>query len=113
MDRNERKRPPRDETRVGCQAAFGIRYDKGVGKYVVTQFDDEHNHPLIEKRCVHFLLSHRHVTDAVKAQTKALRNVGVKTSQIMDFKVRELGGYEDVGFTLKDLQNKIEAERRV
>ncbi|XP_058228602.1 protein FAR1-RELATED SEQUENCE 5-like [Rhododendron vialii] len=31
----------------------------------------------------------------------------------MDLKVNESGGYGDVGFTLKDLQNKIEVERRV
>ncbi|KAF7144823.1 hypothetical protein RHSIM_Rhsim04G0060700 [Rhododendron simsii] len=66
-----------------------------------------------EKRCVHFLLSHRCVSDAVKARTKAMHNVGVKTGQIMDLKVNEAKGYGDVGFTLKDLQNKIEVERRV
>ncbi|XP_058187790.1 protein FAR1-RELATED SEQUENCE 5-like isoform X1 [Rhododendron vialii] len=113
LDRKDRKRPPRDETRVGCRATFSIRYDKGVEKYVVTHFDNEHNHPFIEKRCVPFLLPHRCVSDAVKAQTKAMHNVGVKTGQIMDMKVNESGGYGDVGFTLKDLQNKIEVERRV
>ncbi|KAF7143741.1 hypothetical protein RHSIM_Rhsim05G0126000 [Rhododendron simsii] len=52
---------------------------QGGEKYVVTHFDDEHNHPFIEKRCVPFLLLHRCVSDAVKAQTKAMHNVGVKT----------------------------------
>ncbi|XP_058185799.1 protein FAR1-RELATED SEQUENCE 5-like [Rhododendron vialii] len=66
-----------------------------------------------QKYCVPFLLSHRHVSDAVRAQTKAMHNVSVKTGQIMDLKVNESGGYGDVGFTLKDLQNKIEVERQV
>ncbi|KAI8531106.1 hypothetical protein RHMOL_Rhmol11G0111400 [Rhododendron molle] len=35
------------------------------------------------------------------------------SGQIMNLKVNESGGYRDVGFTLKDLQNKIEVERRV
>ncbi|XP_028053422.1 protein FAR1-RELATED SEQUENCE 5-like [Camellia sinensis] len=42
----------------------------------------------------------------------AMRNVGVKTSQIMDYMVNQSGSYENVGFIRMDLHNHIQAERR-
>ncbi|XP_028117258.1 protein FAR1-RELATED SEQUENCE 5-like [Camellia sinensis] len=42
----------------------------------------------------------------------AMRNVGVKTSQIMDYMVNQSGSYENVGFIRTDLHNHIQAERR-
>ncbi|XP_028075828.1 protein FAR-RED IMPAIRED RESPONSE 1-like [Camellia sinensis] len=42
----------------------------------------------------------------------AMRNVGVKTSQIMDYMVNQSGSYENVGFIHTDLHNHIQAERR-
>ncbi|XP_028095870.1 protein FAR1-RELATED SEQUENCE 5-like [Camellia sinensis] len=42
----------------------------------------------------------------------AMRNVSVKTSQIMDYMVNQSGCYENVGFIRTDLHNHIQAERR-
>ncbi|KAL7164412.1 hypothetical protein ACSBR2_040344 [Camellia fascicularis] len=42
-----------------------------------------------------------------------MRNVGMKTSQIMDFMVHQSGGYEKVGFIHRDLHNQFQAERKV
>ncbi|XP_028060005.1 protein FAR1-RELATED SEQUENCE 5-like [Camellia sinensis] len=42
----------------------------------------------------------------------AMRNVGVKTSQIMDYMVNQSESYENVGFIRTDLHNHIQAERR-
>ena len=38
-----------------------------------------------------------------------MRRVGVKTSQIMDYMVQQSSGHENVGFTLKDLYNHVDA----
>ncbi|KAL7203602.1 hypothetical protein ACSBR2_016799 [Camellia fascicularis] len=113
LQRVERVRTPRAETRLFCSATFRVRYDKTVRKYVVTHFVGEHNHPLAAPHCVPFLWSHRFVTSANQAQAKAMRNVGMKTSQIMDFMVHQLGGYEKVGFIHRDLHNQFQAERKV
>ncbi|XP_028116111.1 protein FAR1-RELATED SEQUENCE 5-like [Camellia sinensis] len=43
----------------------------------------------------------------------AMRNVGVKTSQTMDYMVNQSRCYENVGFIHTDLHNHIEAKRRV
>ncbi|KAL7212173.1 hypothetical protein ACSBR2_014946 [Camellia fascicularis] len=109
----ERVRTPRAETRLFCSATFRVHYDKTIKKYVVTYFVGEHNHPLAAPYCVPFLWSHRFVTSADQAQAKAIRNVGMRTSQIMDFMVHQSGGYEKVGFIHRDLHNQFQVERKV
>ena len=45
-------------------------------------------------------------------QATAMKTVGIKTSQIIDFLVNQAGGYNNVGFTLEDLYNSLDVERR-
>ncbi|XP_028070411.1 protein FAR1-RELATED SEQUENCE 5-like [Camellia sinensis] len=95
----EKSRAPKAPTRVGYKAQFCIRYDADVGegrKYVVTHFVADHNHELVEQHCVMYLRSHRSLNSADKAQAMAMRNVGVKTSQIMDYMVNQSESYENV-----------------
>ncbi|XP_028086893.1 protein FAR1-RELATED SEQUENCE 5-like [Camellia sinensis] len=54
----------------------------------------------------------RFVTSVDQAQAKAMRNVGMRTSQIMDFMVYQSEGYEEVGFIHRDLHNQFQAERK-
>ncbi|XP_028082401.1 protein FAR1-RELATED SEQUENCE 5-like [Camellia sinensis] len=106
----EKSRAPKALTRVGCKAQFRIRYDANAGeggKYVVTHFVADHNHELAEQHCVMYLRSHRNLNNVDKAQAMAMRNVGVKTSQIMDYMVNQSGSYENVGFVRTDLHNHI------
>ncbi|XP_028072968.1 protein FAR1-RELATED SEQUENCE 5-like [Camellia sinensis] len=100
----EKSRAPKALTRVGCKAQFRIRYDADAGergKYVVTHFVADHNHELAEQHCVMYLRSHRSLNNADKAQEIAMRNVVVKTSQIMDYMVNQSGSHENVGFILR------------
>ncbi|XP_028056985.1 protein FAR1-RELATED SEQUENCE 5-like [Camellia sinensis] len=111
----EKSKAPKALTRVGCKAQFRIRYDADAGeggKYVVTHFVADHNHELAEQHCVMYLRSHRCLNSADKAQVMAMRNVGMKTSQIMDYMVNQSGSYENVGFIHTDLHNHIQAKRR-
>ncbi|XP_028107996.1 protein FAR1-RELATED SEQUENCE 5-like [Camellia sinensis] len=111
----EKSRAPKALTRVGCKAQFRIWYDADAGeggKYVVTHFIADHNHELAKQHCVMYLRSHCTLNSADKAQAMAMRNVGVKTSQIMDYMVNQPGSYENVGFIRTDLHNHIQAERR-
>ncbi|XP_028108309.1 protein FAR1-RELATED SEQUENCE 5-like [Camellia sinensis] len=82
------------------------------GKYVVTHFVADHNHELEEQHCVMYLRSHRSLNSVDKAQAMAMCNVGVKTSQIMDYMVNQYGFYENVCFIRTDLHNHIQAKRR-
>ena len=58
-----------------------------------------------------FLCSHRTIKDSDKAQIIALHNVGVKSNQIMQHLIQQVRGYENMGFTPKDLYNHIVANR--
>eukprot|EP00261_Vitis_vinifera_P038416 XP_019079659.1 PREDICTED: protein FAR1-RELATED SEQUENCE 5-like [Vitis vinifera] len=59
-----------------------------------------------------FLHSHRTVSNPEKAQVDVLRQVGVKTTQIIDYMVKQSGGHEHVDFTQKDIYNHVDAMRR-
>ncbi|KAF7129587.1 hypothetical protein RHSIM_Rhsim10G0060900 [Rhododendron simsii] len=113
LERVDRLRAPRAETRVGCKAIFRVRYGVKMREYIVTHFVSGHNHPLVAPHCVPFLWSHRSVTNADKAQTKAMRNVGISTGQIMDLMTIQSGGFDKVGFVRKDLHNSVQADRKV
>ena len=51
--------------------------------------------------------------NADKAQLNAMRGVGMGTNQIMDYMVQQSSGYNNVGFTKKNLYNHVDADRRV
>ncbi|XP_028114646.1 protein FAR-RED IMPAIRED RESPONSE 1-like [Camellia sinensis] len=100
----EKSRAPKALTIVGCKVQFRIRYNADAGeggKYVVTHFVAEHNHELAEQHCVMYLRSHRGLNSADKGQAMAMHNVGVKTSQIMDYMVNQSGSYENVGSSVR------------
>ncbi|CAI0546333.1 unnamed protein product [Linum tenue] len=103
-----KKREAKAVTRFGCLASFKVKFDKKDGKYKVEEFVSEHNHDRVGPEQVQFLRSHRSLNEGDKAQVESLRGVGVKPSQIMDLRVNEVGGYDNVGFTLKDLYNFVD-----
>ncbi|XP_028091452.1 protein FAR1-RELATED SEQUENCE 5-like [Camellia sinensis] len=113
LEVEERKREPKQLTRVGCRACFRIKYNRSTSKYEVNEFFKEHNHSMIGPLGVQFLRSHRNVTSADKAQGNAMHHIGMRTSHIMDFAAQQAGGYENVGFIQKDMYNHFGTERRV
>ena len=113
LDRTNRVREPRGITRNGCPAELRINYNNSVGKYVVSKFIDEHTHLLATPYETQFLRSHRNVNDSDFTHAKALQHVGVKVCQFMDYKSDQVGGFHNVGFLGKDMQNKLDASRRV
>ena len=87
-----RVRELRPITRNGCRASFRVNYDESVGKYIAKEFRPEHNHHLASNNEVYLIRSHRKVTDAELAQAQALRHVGVKTCQFMDYMADQVEG---------------------
>ncbi|XP_028056458.1 protein FAR1-RELATED SEQUENCE 5-like [Camellia sinensis] len=71
----ERKREPKQLTRVGCRACFRIKYNRSTSKYEVNEFFKEHNHSMIGPLGVQFRRSHRSVTSADKAQDNAMHHI--------------------------------------
>ena len=109
---NRQVREPRGISRNGCKAEFRVNYDKLKWKYVVIKFIIEHTHPLVEMYETQFLRSHRVVNDVDLAHAKALRQVGVKVCQFMNYKSDQVGGFYHVGYMGKDMQNRIYACHR-
>ncbi|CAL2256048.1 unnamed protein product [Prunus armeniaca] len=105
-------RTPRKETRENCHVAFAMKYYPKRDAYIVNKFVKEHSHRLANSREVPFLHSHRCVTESDIAQSISMRKASIKTSQTYDYMVNQAGGYMKVGFTSKDLYNRMELERR-
>ncbi|KAL6345695.1 hypothetical protein AAG906_017432 [Vitis piasezkii] len=89
--------------------AFRIALNRKYGKWIVKEFIGEHNHNLVDPISRQFLRSHRTVSNPDKAQVDVLRQVGVKTTQIIDYMVKQSRGHEHVGFTPKDIYNHVDA----
>ncbi|KAH9649585.1 protein FAR1-RELATED SEQUENCE [Citrus sinensis] len=107
-----RVREPQPLKRTGCRASFRVNYDESVGKYIAKEFRPEHNHHLASNNEVHLIHSHQKVTDAELTQAKALRHVGVKTCQFMDYMADQVEGPQNLRFTRKDMQNTLDASTR-
>lgn len=45
--RNPLAKNPRQEVRTGCKARLTIKWDKRIRKFVVSDFVEQHNHPLV------------------------------------------------------------------
>ena len=93
IQNDNRQREARSLTRVGCEAAFRIRLDRKVEKWIVKEFRGEHNHHLVDAIKTQFLWSHRIVSNPDKAQVDVMCKVGVKTTQIMDYMVQQSRGH--------------------
>ncbi|KAK2644776.1 hypothetical protein Ddye_019971 [Dipteronia dyeriana] len=97
IERTDRVRGPRGQTREGCRAALKINVDREKMLWVVIEFGNEHFHKLLSSNHGQFLPSHRHVDDYDIAQVQSLRSVGVKTSQVMFHLLDQSESYADVG----------------
>ncbi|XP_004293114.1 PREDICTED: protein FAR-RED IMPAIRED RESPONSE 1-like [Fragaria vesca subsp. vesca] len=105
-------RTPRKQTRVNCQARFRINYNDGSRVYMVKIFVPEHNHELATGNQIAFVRAHRHVSDAALALTNTMTRVSIRPCHTYEFMVEQAGGYSVVGFTMKDLYNKLDQQRR-
>ena len=97
--------------KVGCQAFFGIGFNRKLEKWIVKEFKGDHNHLLVDAIDTQFLRSHWVVSNSDKAQVNVMHKVGVKTCQIMDYMVLER--HEHVGFTPKDIHNHVDVMHKI
>ncbi|XP_059635490.1 protein FAR1-RELATED SEQUENCE 5-like [Cornus florida] len=59
-DKRDRKTKNRwAETHTNCRARMLIAFNVKFGKYIVKDFKDTHNHPLINEDCAHMMSSQR------------------------------------------------------
>ncbi|KAJ1388204.1 FAR1 DNA-binding domain [Sesbania bispinosa] len=108
----DRKCEIRPETRCDCRANFRIHVDKVTNRWYATVFYDEHSHPLLDKRYSGMLPGHRKMYESDIIQMNSLLQAGISPAHIFGHFALQCGGYEKVGFRLKDIYNQIERQRR-
>ncbi len=107
-----RKRAARPLTRTGCRAEFRVAYNKQKGAWFSILFIPQHNHDLTPTHHVHYIRSHRTVSEADMAAAVAMTRVGIRPSHIHEYMVQRSGSYSDVGCMRQDVQNSIAKLRR-
>lgn len=108
----DRKREHRRLTRTGCTARLRVQYKPKKDRYVVSIFEEGHNHELTPSKYVHLHPIYRQISEADRAQIDGLQSHGFRTCHIMGYMVAQKGGYADVGFTKKDLYNYFDKKMR-
>ncbi|XP_074288705.1 protein FAR1-RELATED SEQUENCE 5-like [Silene latifolia] len=91
-------------TRIDCRALVQFKYQEN-GTYIVTRFDEAHDHPLASPESTIFLKGNRKMTEVQKqfvTKVKVLKLGGVKAYRGW----KELcGGYNNIGATEVDFKN--------
>ena len=101
----DRKRRPRNITRVGCKAKLVIARVDETGRWFVKDFIDEHTHPLAPPDLACLLRSHRKISDEQKADIVEMENCGIRKHKIMDVLRMKRGGFDKAGCTIRDIYN--------
>ncbi|XP_057770816.1 protein FAR1-RELATED SEQUENCE 5-like [Salvia miltiorrhiza] len=101
--KTKRRRKP--STRNSCKATIKVNLRDEDGKYVVTRFDESHNHELVSEECRPFMKQNRKIDQS--HQMIMLRCAKANIGSMRAFRIfKELvGGYDDVGCTSKDFKN--------
>ncbi|KAL4294191.1 hypothetical protein AHAS_Ahas18G0203400 [Arachis hypogaea] len=112
MQREDRKMDPRPITRCGCEDRIKVHVDDASGRWFVEQFYDNHNHPMLDARFRGLSRSHRAVKESDLHQINSMRKSGLRKPTIFHAFANQSGGFETVGFEIKDIYNAIEKQRR-
>ena len=98
------------EIRTDCKAR--IRYTIQDGFWIISHFNDDHNHDFanIEERCN--LRSGRKIISAQGIVISSMVNASIKPIKSYSYLAKEVGGANNVGFTERDCHNFIRTERK-
>ncbi|XP_021734817.1 protein FAR1-RELATED SEQUENCE 5-like [Chenopodium quinoa] len=92
------------ETREGCGAKIKIKRTK-EGKYEIKEFVEHHTHALATPTKRHLLRSTRKVNSMHKAVLFTCSRANIGPAKAYQLIKHQVGGYDKVGCTQKDLQN--------
>ncbi|KAE8653743.1 hypothetical protein F3Y22_tig00117056pilonHSYRG00099 [Hibiscus syriacus] len=104
----DRQRAHTPVTRTRCKARVVVTATNTNDQWVISKSDQKHNHALCTSAMTPFMRSNRAVSKADIDEATTLKEVGVGTSQVMNYLTQQAGGYHNVGFTHKDLYNALQ-----
>ncbi|XP_072146607.1 protein FAR1-RELATED SEQUENCE 5-like [Setaria viridis] len=106
IDESGKKRKTHNvmETRCGCEAHIVVKLcsDK---KYQIASMVEEHSHGFVSPDKRHLLRSNRNVSERAKSTLFSCHKASIGTSQAYRLLHVSEGGFQNVGCTLRDLQN--------
>ncbi|KAJ1443658.1 MULE transposase domain [Sesbania bispinosa] len=108
----DRVREPRAVTRCNCSAKFVVHVNKLSGLWFCVCFVDEHNHDRLGAVHCSMLPAYRKMGDSDVVQMNNMIKVGIRPPNIFSSFASQSGGYEKIGFSKKDMYNKINEQRR-
>lgn len=75
-------------------------------RWYVTVFEFEHNHSMLPDKYSSMLAPHRKISTADTIQIENFRKVGIRPPDMYGSFANNAGGYEKIGFILKDKYNQ-------
>ncbi|XP_028801512.1 protein FAR1-RELATED SEQUENCE 5-like [Neltuma alba] len=100
----------RPETRTNCKA--GMIVNLVQGKYEITSFIEEHNHPLHLQETVHMMRSQRKISDAQANESDLARDAGLQQKTTFDLMSKQAGGRANLSFTRVDMKNYLKIKQK-
>lgn len=92
-------------SRCGCKARVVVLKVSRCKQYAFSLVVERHNHTMTPPERVHFMRSHRHISEPAKLLTKQLGSADIPTHKKMSILEVQSGGMEKIGFTKKDIYN--------
>ncbi|XP_059639869.1 protein FAR1-RELATED SEQUENCE 5-like [Cornus florida] len=112
-DKRDRKtKNRRAETRTDCRARMLIAFNMEFDKYIVKDFKDTHNHPLISEECAHMMPLQRKIKLVQAIDMELAADCGIPIRKAFELSSRQAGGRESIGFTKVYVQNYIRMRRQ-
>jgi hypothetical protein len=91
-------------TREGCNAKIAFKRTID-GKYEIAKFYEGHTHALVTPKKKQFLRSARNVSKVHKNLWFSCNRASVGTSKSYELMKEQVGSYENIGCTKRDIQN--------
>ncbi|KAK2452081.1 protein FAR1-RELATED SEQUENCE [Trifolium repens] len=100
----------RADSRTNCKAMVRFNVSKD-GEWRITKLIMDHNHEFVPLEQRHLLRSMRKVSEAKGGVIKSMVNAGMKVTNIWNYLGEEVGGYDKLGMTMKDMHNFVYNEK--
>ena len=110
--RDQNIKNPRAETRCGCEARLIIVLNRDSKKYVVSEFIAEHNHYLHLPSTMHMMPSQWKVATTHAIEIDLAHELGLRLKQSYELLSKQVGGYDNLGFTKQDHKNYLRTKRQ-
>ena len=94
----------RADSRTNCKAMVKFNVSK-EGVWKITKLVLDHNHDLVPLEQRHLLRSMGNMSNVKGGLIKSMANAGIPVTKIWTYLGEEVGGFNNLGITLKDMHN--------